>query len=99
MRWLKERKYRIWISLAAGFVGVIVMSVAPQMGGRVFGTEGQTVSDKMGIIMEQPESMDTGNSMLTAWWGTLYPKFCFSETSSGSEVKISFWLAKVLGWC
>lgn len=69
MRWLKERKYRIWISLAAGLAGIIVMTAVP------------------------------GDSLLTAWWGTLYPKFCFSETSSGSEVKISFWLAKVLGWC
>ena len=98
MKWLKERKYRIWISLAAGLAGVTVMSVALQMGGRVFGTERQGVSDGMGVT-EQSGSMDTGDSMLTAWWGTLYPKFCFSETSSGSEVKISFWLAKVMGWC
>ena len=98
MRWLKERKYRIWISLAAGLVGIIVMTAVPETGGRVFCVERQGVSDRMSAA-EQTESIDTGASMLTAWWGTLYPKFCFSETASGSEVKISFWLAKVLGWC
>ncbi|MDO4339456.1 MAG: hypothetical protein Q4C91_15430 [Eubacteriales bacterium] len=47
----------------------------------------------------------------TAWWGTMYPGFCFSErpgkssspgkNSEGSEIagrKISFWLAKALDW-
>ena len=29
-----------------------------------------------------------------AWWGSLYPQFCFSETDQ--KPKISFWLAKAL---
>lgn len=45
-----------------------------------------------------------------AWWGTLYPQFCFSKIpelsaeeragreSSDRHVKISFWLAKALDW-
>lgn len=45
-----------------------------------------------------------------AWWGTLYPQFCFSKIekpqgeeescreSHGNQVKISFWLAKALDW-
>jgi hypothetical protein len=38
---------------------------------------------------------------MTAWWGTLYPEFCFSDIPEGSErtdIKISFWLARVLNW-
>jgi hypothetical protein len=49
----------------------------------------------------------------TAWWGTLYPKFCFAqkeqENSAGqakeegeetySQPKISFYLAKFFDWC
>ena len=42
---------------------------------------------------------------LTAWWGTLYPEFCYSqlpenagETGGKPKVKISFWLAHVLDW-
>lgn len=31
---------------------------------------------------------------VTAWWGSLYPQFCFSETEQ--KPKISFWLAKAL---
>ena len=27
-----------------------------------------------------------------AWWGSLYPQFCFSQTDQ--KPKISFWLAK-----
>lgn len=39
----------------------------------------------------------------TAWWGTLYPKFCFSqfpEENKGQkdDIKISFWLAQALDW-
>lgn len=33
-----------------------------------------------------------------AWWGTLYPKFCFSEKGETGEAKISFWLAELLDW-
>lgn len=45
-----------------------------------------------------------------AWWGTLYPQFCFSKMEElkgeekscwefqGNPVKISFWLAKALDW-
>ena len=29
-----------------------------------------------------------------AWWGSLYPQFCFSDTDQ--KPKISFWLAKAL---
>ena len=29
---------------------------------------------------------------VTAWWGSLYPQFCFSQTEQ--KPKISFWLAK-----
>ncbi|MDO4307683.1 MAG: hypothetical protein Q4C77_12675 [Eubacteriales bacterium] len=45
-----------------------------------------------------------------AWWGTIYPEFCFSGAEDLSDkelygnpkelprVKISFWLAKALNW-
>lgn len=85
MKWLKERKYRIWVSLVAGAAGVLVMTVIPGMEGHGFFADCCAAD-------ERP-------LMTSAWWGTMYPKFCFSETSPGSEVKISFWLAKVLGWC
>ena len=40
---------------------------------------------------------------VTAWWGTLYPKFCFSELPDENkgqkdDIKISFWLAQALDW-
>ena len=40
---------------------------------------------------------------ITAWWGTLYPKFCFSQFPEDhkdrkEDVKISFWLAQALDW-
>ena len=37
-------------------------------------------------------------AMAAAWWGTMYPEFCFSEGSGDSPRKISFWLAEVLEW-
>lgn len=36
-----------------------------------------------------------------AWWGTLYPEFCFEkggDTDESQSVKLSFWLAKALDW-
>ena len=40
---------------------------------------------------------------MMAWWGTIYPRFCFAEetkdqedTGEDTRPKISFWLAKAL---
>ena len=36
-----------------------------------------------------------------AWWGTIYPEFCFEKVEDNGEnkpVKISFWLAQALDW-
>lgn len=43
------------------------------------------------------------NISALAWWGSMYPQFCFAEkeednTKEEAEVKISFWLAKQLEW-
>ena len=39
-------------------------------------------------------------NMLSAWWGTMYPKFCFQNTitEKPEEIKVRFWLAKALDW-
>ena len=45
------------------------------------------------------------NSNIMAWWGTLYPEFCFAKNENVSDnyentvkepPKLSFWLAKAL---
>ena len=41
------------------------------------------------------------NPQLYAWWGTIYPEFCFEkgeDTDETKPVKLSFWLAKALDW-
>ena len=41
------------------------------------------------------------NPGVYAWWGTIYPEFCFEKVEDNGEnkpVKISFWLAKALDW-
>ena len=45
---------------------------------------------------EYTENIYREQAQITAWWGSLYPKFCFAEKE---KVKISFWLAQVLDWC
>lgn len=71
MNILKNKKNKLWISLAAAFF--------------------LTVSSGRNL-----------NAPALAWWGTMYPQFCFAEKSvedtEGREVKISFWLAKHLEW-
>lgn len=37
-------------------------------------------------------------SPAAAWWGTLYPEFCYAEEKEDGSPKISFWLAEVLDW-
>lgn len=58
------------------------------------------------------EKMSMSGVGVSAWWGTLYPKFCFSEGTdenakdqkgdiagnTGKTLKISFWLAKAMDW-
>ena len=34
-----------------------------------------------------------------SWWGTMYPRFCFTEIKGEEKLKISFWLAKAFDWC
>lgn len=71
--------------------------------------------EKDGSLVKLPEVRLEGNSLniygdgtvlsqtepprLTAWWGTLYPQFCFQEEEGEAEdPEIAFWLAKVLDW-
>ena len=52
-----------------------------------------------GTILEvQTNGMVKRQKKPSAWWGTMYPEFCFSEGSGDSPRKISFWLAEVLEW-
>lgn len=50
---------------------------------------------------EYTENIYREQAQITAWWGSLYPKFCFAEKPENikEKVKISFWLAQVLDWC
>lgn len=55
------------------------------------------VTQKVDLV-EKPHT-----EAVMAWWGTMYPDFCFSEKpesahKKGKKVKISFWLAKHLDW-
>lgn len=35
---------------------------------------------------------------LSAWWGVLFPWFCFQDYEGSQQPEISFWVAKVLDW-
>lgn len=57
------------------------------------------------IMLSGPQIFDTQKNVV-AWWGSIYPEFCFSELNYEEEgvekntseqgPKISFWLAKAL---
>lgn len=36
-----------------------------------------------------------------AWWGCLYPRFCFAPVGENAEKELHFslWVAKALDWC
>lgn len=83
MNWLKDRKYKITVSLIAGLAAALLAA---------------------GI----PGQIEKNHTL--AWWGVMYPKFCFAQPAEESEmeddrspgagrkVKVSFWLAKALDW-
>lgn len=76
MEWIRDKRKRIFTSLAAGAVAAVLM------GGVQF----------------------TKGSSLTAWWGTMYPRFCFAEQEKPAEngrgelpeVRLTFWLKEML---
>lgn len=59
----------------------------------------ETVPARVHKIVENRQEQ----TAVTAWWGTLYPKFCFSQLPTEDkgkkdDIKISFWLAQALDW-
>jgi hypothetical protein len=98
MKWLRNKKRRMLLSLGTAALLCIFLS-----GEMATGTE---------RILPETEvffaSSPAGTSPCLAWWGTLYPQFCFSEIqgeaddtktaekNTTSAPKMTFWLAKVL---
>lgn len=77
---------KLMISLAAGVFGVFAVNVFSSV-----------YPEKVEYFVQREKEPE----QITAWWGTLYPKFCFSDIPEGAEgkdIKISFWLARVLNW-
>ena len=52
------------------------------------------------LVFTVPSVPAAENKMISAWWGTMYPRFCFQEVKEEKqeERKVTFWLAKVLDW-
>lgn len=50
------------------------------------------------LLFQNPEVLN-GNSKVLAWWGTIYPQFCFmeipeEENMPQKEPKFHFWIAE-----
>ena len=41
---------------------------------------------------------EISGQQLEAWWGVLFPWFCFQDYEETQKPEISFWVAKVLDW-
>lgn len=48
--------------------------------------------------LEQMAVLEKPDAYVGAWWGCLYPRFCFMEKEEGEEFHLSFWVAQVLDW-
>lgn len=88
MNWIRNRRRRIILSLTAA----LLVGTMTNMG-----ISAQEVKEQQMILPENEEEESQNLTPIYAWWGTLYPKFAFSERKAG-KVKISFWLAKALEW-
>lgn len=52
-------------------------------------------------IDDKSDTLKFHTPQFYAWWGTIYPEFCFEkgeDTDETKPVKLSFWLAKALDW-
>ena len=81
-----ENAIRFWLSSRRN--RILVAILAGMLA--AFGVSG----DLSALSRQEP------SPSLTAWWGSLYPKFCYAETpehetSSSHPVKISFRLAEL----
>lgn len=92
----------LWVLIAAvvimaaatGCVNYIVTENTSKSTGISEDTAGNTTDDKS-------DTLKFRNPQLYAWWGTIYPEFCFEkgeDTDETKPVKLSFWLAKALDW-
>lgn len=102
MKWFREKQARL---LTAVYIGMLVVVLAGHLG--VLQEENGNMAELQGLLKEQ-ELDRAGIQLPLAWWGTLYPKFCFADGvgenaeekggentwNLGNSLKISFWLAK-----
>ncbi len=94
---MRQRRNRAAAALAAGAAAAVLwlsLGEGSTMSGKE-GLQGYVVSSLPGEPVSGKEASDPG---LVAWWGTLYPEFCYSQAPAGAKRKISFWLAKALDW-
>ena len=109
MRKIRERfrisdRFRkiLWVLIAA----VVIMDAATGCVNYIV-TENISISeDTVGntaenTIDDKSDTLKFHTPQLYAWWGTIYPEFCFEkgeDTDETKPVKLSFWLAKALDW-
>ena len=113
MEWFRNKWHRL---ILAAFTGVLV---ATFVGGaswlRVGNTPRLFAEDTVCLSAGDTSCFSAEGSFAPAlaWWGVIYPEFCFAKTNSetseeskggepvslaGKSLKISFWLAKALDW-
>lgn len=86
---IKDRKCRIIIALA---VSLFVLGMVNMRNVTYVFEEGKEITDQQ-LFSKEIQNLTPAY----AWWGTIYPKFSFSERKPG-KIKISFWIAKALEW-
>lgn len=83
MEWLKYRRNKATAAMLAGML--MIFSVSGVQAG-VWTKDLDVPYSGSGSILYETE-MPAHNAVL-AWWGTMYPKFCFAEiTANKSEKK------------
>lgn len=100
MRCLRRRIWRGIIAL----VGSFLVAFGANRGEKLCDLWNGRMAELQEIIVENKETEgmflpgETENlTSVYVWWGTIYPKFCFSERKEG-KLKISFWVAKAFDW-
>ena len=86
-KWLRQNgKIDIWKTEAARIRDIL--------GNRKHRVQASILAGMLALALLGGSVPGTHTPGVMAWWGSLYPQFCFSQTDQ--KPKISFWLAKAL---
>lgn len=97
MKAIRNRSYRIIITLAVTLIFATFVTRTPPSTGRTIKESSDyrySNTHLHNFDINQQKDIP-GSSPLYAWWGTLYPRFCYAQKKS-DNVRYTFWIYEAI---